>query len=99
MVNSVLFNRQIDFVSSQGHHETILVCCRVLLHFADPVLNRLEALLVRQVVANDGADCISVVHIDHGAEPFVATCIPDVHLYLLVWPRGVLWILYADDFL
>ena len=99
VVDSVLFNGKVYFVSSKGHHEAILVCRRVLLHLADPVLHGLEALLVRQVVADDGADCVSIVHIDHGAEPLVATCVPDVHLYLLIGPCRVLRILYADDFL
>ena len=65
MVYSVLLDGEIYFVASEGHDESILISRRVLLHLADPVLHGLEALLVRQVVANDGANRIPIVHVDH----------------------------------
>ena len=99
VVNSVLLDGQVYFVARERHYKSILISCRVLLHLADPVLDGLKTGLVGEVVADDGADGIPIVHVDHRSESFVATRVPDVHLYLLVWPRGVLWILYADDFL
>ena len=86
LVNFVHLNRQVDLVACERHDESVLVCCSILFHLADPVLDRLVRLLAGQVVANDCADCIAVVHIDHRPEPLVTTRVPDVHLDLLFGP-------------
>ena len=65
MVHLLLFDGQVTLVSRERHYESILVCRRVRLHFIDPVLRRFERRLVAQIVANNRADRITIVHVDH----------------------------------
>jgi hypothetical protein len=53
-------------------------------------------VLIAEVVAYDRADCVTVVHIYHRSESFMATCIPNVHLHLLLGPGRILWVWNAN---
>jgi len=99
VVDPLLFNWHITLVAGEGHYKSVLVCRRVGFHLIDPVLDRFERVLVAEVVADYRADCVTVVHIYHRTEPFVAACIPNVHLHLLLGPRGILWVWNANYFL
>lgn len=65
VVNLVLLQGQVYFVASQRKDEAVLVSSRVRLHLAHPVFYRLERTLTRQIVADNCADGVSVVHVDH----------------------------------
>ena len=65
LVNPLLFYRDVALVTGQSHDKPILVCGRVCLHLVDPVFDGLERRLVGQIVANNGADRVPIVHVDH----------------------------------
>ena len=65
LVNPLLFYRDVALVTGQCHDKPILVCGRVRLHLVDPVFDGLERRLVGQIVANNGADRVPIVHVDH----------------------------------
>lgn len=83
-LNLLLLGRQIALVPGKSHDEAALISRRILLHLVDPVLYGLECVLIRQIVADDCAHGVPIVHVNHGAEPFMTTCVPDVHLHLLL---------------
>ena len=99
LVNPLLFDRDIALVSRQRHNKSILVCGRVCFHLVDPILDRLKRLLVGQIIANNGAYRVPIVHVDHRAEAFMATCIPNMHLHLLLGTGWVIRVLNAYYFL
>ena len=41
-------------------------------------------MFISQIVADYSAYSIPVVHVNHGPEPFMATSVPNMHLYLLL---------------
>lgn len=84
VVDLVLLQRQVYFVAAEGQDKAILIRRRVCLHLVDPVLHRLERTLARQIIADNGTNGISVVHVDHGAEALMTTRIPNVHFHLLL---------------
>ena len=103
-LHSLLFNGQVTLISAEGHNEAVLIGGGVCAHLVDPVLDGLEGGLVWEVVADNGADCIPIVHVYHWAEPFMATCVPNMHLHLLLNRCcgtffRLLRLLYANDFL
>ena len=83
-LNLLLLGRQVALVPSESHDEATLISRRILLHLVDPVLHGLKCVLIRQVVADNCTDSVSVVHVNHGAEPFMTTCVPNVHFHLLL---------------
>ena len=99
LVDPLLLDRNVALVSGQRHDESVLVCRRVRLHLVDPVLDGLERRLVGQIVANDGANRVPIVHVDHRAEALMATCVPNMHLHLLLRTGRVIRILNAYYFL
>ena len=99
LVNPLLLYRDITLISSECHNKSILVRRRVRLHFVNPVLDRFKRRFIRQVVADNCTNGISIVHVDHWSEAFMTTCIPNVHLHLLLSAGWILWILHAYYFL
>ena len=99
LANPLLLNRNVTLIACQRHNESILICSRVCLHFIDPVFDRLKRSLVSQIVANYCPNCITIVHVDHRAEAFMTTCIPNMHLHLLLGTWRILRVLNAYYFL
>lgn len=99
MVYLLLFDRQVALVSSQRHYESVLIRRRVRLHLTHPVLGGLERCFVAQIVANNRANRVTVVHIDHRPESLMTTSVPNVHLHLLLWAAWVLRVGNAYYFL
>ena len=59
------------------------ICTSVLFNVPDPVLDVVEALLVGDVVDQHDAHGAAVVGGGDGAEPLLASCVPDLQLDLL----------------
>ena len=58
----------VALVPGQDHHEFFLVI--IIEHFVDPEVHTVKALLVREIIADDGCSGIAIVEGDHGAEAF-----------------------------
>ena len=66
--NLPLRGLDVALVPSQDHHEFFLVI--IIEHLVDPEVHTVEALLVREIIADDGGSSIAIVERDHGAEAF-----------------------------
>ena len=95
----LLLGRQVTFITCKGHDEATLVRSCVLFHFIYPVFNRLERVLISQVITDYSTDSIPVVHVNHWPEPFMATSVPNVHLYLLLSCCRILTVWNSYNFL
>ena len=66
----------VALVAGQDHHEFFLVI--VIEHFVDPEVHTVEALLVSEIIADNGGSRIAIVEGDHGSESFGAARVPNV---------------------
>ena len=78
----MLFDRQIALVPRMCQHEAPLIIVGVFYHLIYPVLHCAKRLLISQIVADDRADRVPIVQLDHGAELLRAARIPNVQLHL-----------------
>ena len=56
-------------------------------------------MFISQIVADYSAYSIPVVHVNHGPEPFMATSVPNMHLYLLLSCCRILTVRNGYNFL
>ena len=97
--NTLLLNRHVALVPCQRHHEPALLVCCILDHLVNPVLHSVERSFIRQIVADDGSNCVSVVKVNHRPELFRTASIPDVQLDLLLRSGWVVLVRNVDCFL
>ncbi len=70
---------EVTLIANQKHQNLVVA---VLLDVFKPAFDRLERLILRDVVDEDTADSASVVGSSHGLERFLASRVPDLQLYV-----------------
>ena len=74
---------EVALVARHGEYKICPIIVAIIVHFVDPVEDRLEALGVAHIKADECCVGIAIIHLNHRAVLLLAARVPNVKLHLL----------------